>query len=173
MMNSRFKFPVAIVASCLIATAAIAEPVKLPEGTEVKIVFDQTVSSATNVQGDTFTISLAEPVNLGNGVIIPAGFKGRGEVTAAQKRGMMGRGGELNVRLEYLRIGETRVRLRGSRASEGANATGSTIALTVLFGPLGLLKKGKDITINSGHSISAFVDGDFMIDTPLPAPPAN
>lgn len=173
MFNSKFSVPAAIIAACIVSTAAIAEPVKLAEGTEIKVTFDQTISSATNVQGDTFTISLADPINLGNGVVIPAGFKGRGEVSAAEKRGMMGRGGELNVRLEYIRIGETRVPLRGNRASEGANSTGSTIALTVLFGPLGLLKRGKDITINSGQTITAFVDGDVMIETPVAAPPKN
>jgi hypothetical protein len=104
--------------------SVVGQTVVLPEGTELKLQFDERLSSATNRQGDTFTISLIQPITLANGTVIPAGFKGRGEVTAAEKRGMMGRGGDLSVRLEYIRIGQTRVAVRASRSSEGAAALG-------------------------------------------------
>jgi hypothetical protein len=35
---------------------------------------------------------------------------------------------------------------------------GATVALTVLFGPLGLLKRGHDIDINPGSPITGYVD---------------
>jgi hypothetical protein len=154
------------------ASTATSGSVMLPEGTELKLQFNERLSSATNRQGDTFTVSLTEPVTLSNGVVIPAGFRGRGEVTAAERRGMMGRGGDLSVRLEYIRIGQTRVGIRANRSSEGQAAMGSTIALTVLFGPLGLLKRGKDIDIPRGQEIIAFVDAPTSIPLPIAAAPA-
>lgn len=48
---------------------------------------------------------------------------------------------------------------------------GFTIALTVLFGPLGLLKRGHDIEIKPGQTLTAYVDQDAEIDLPLPPPP--
>lgn len=155
------------------AAIATAQSVVLPEGTELKLQFNERLSSATNRQGDTFTISLTQPITLADGTVIPAGFRGRGEVTAAEKRGFMGRAGDLSVRLEYLRIGTTRVGVRANRTSEGQGALGSTVVLTVLFGPLGLLKRGKDIDIPRGQEITAFVDSPATIPTPIAAPPAG
>jgi hypothetical protein len=35
---------------------------------------------------------------------------------------------------------------------------GSTVALTVLFGPLGLLRKGKEAKIKAGTVLTAYTD---------------
>lgn len=164
--------PVAASAQTAATTASLQSAI-LPEGTELKLQFNERLSSATNRQGDTFTVSLTQPVTLADGTVIPAGFRGRGEVTSAEKRGFMGRAGDLSVRLEYLRIGTTRVGIRANRTSEGQGALGSTIALTVLFGPLGLLKRGKDIDIPRGQEITAYVDAPTTIPKPIAAPPAS
>lgn len=75
------------------------------------------------------------------------------------------------MRLNYIRVGDTRVRLRASKRGEGKGAMGATIALTVLFGPLGLLKRGHDIEIKPGQTLTAYVDQDAEIDLALPPPP--
>lgn len=137
----------------------------------MQLRFDERISSATSVQGDRFSISLVEPLTLSDGTVIPAGYRGTGEVTAAEKRGFMGQAGQLNVRLDSLRIGGTRVPLRASRGQEGKGAMGATIALTVLFGPLGLLKRGHDITIPQGQTLEAYTDRDATVALPLAPPP--
>lgn len=170
--------PVAAVAQPSAAQAPPPAPsvtpptLHIPEGTELSIRFEDEVSSASATVGDEFTISSVDPVTLPDGKVLPAGFKGVGEVTAAHKRGMMGKGGELNVRLDYLKVGNTRVRLRGSKGGSGQDSTGATVALTVLFGPLGLLKHGHDITINKGQKIVAYVDQDVDVPLPVSAVPA-
>lgn len=156
-----------------VAAGAAPTSIRIPEGTEMLVRFDEGLSSGRNSQGDKFSISLDDSVDLGGGVILPAGFSGRGEVTAAQKKGFMGQAGELNVRLEYIRVGETRIRLRASKGGEGKGAVGATVALTVLFGPLGLLKRGHDIEITPGQTITAFVDQDVTLPLPVPAPPVR
>ncbi|MDB5439170.1 MAG: hypothetical protein JWM33_1597 [Caulobacteraceae bacterium] len=137
------------------------------------IRFNDNLSSGKNSEGDKFSISLDDQIKLSDGTTIPAGYGGRGEVTAAKKKGMMGQAGELNVRLDYIRVGDDRIRLRASKGGEGKGAMGATIALTVLFGPLGLLKHGHDIEIKSGQTITAYVDQDASITTPLSPPPKD
>lgn len=163
--------PATLQAQTAAVAATTVQSVSLPEGTELKLQFNENLSSATNRQGDTFTVSLAKAITLADGTIIPAGFRGRGEVTAAEKRGFMGRAGDLSVRLQYIRIGATQVSIRANRTSEGQGALGSTVALTVLFGPLGLLKRGKDIEIPRGQEITAFVDAPTSIPLPIAAAP--
>lgn len=100
---------------------------------------------------------------MGDTVVAKAGAKAIGKVTHTKKAGMMGKAGELNMRLEYLKVGDLRVRLRGYKGKEGEGKEGTAIVLTVLFGPLGLLKKGKNIEIKEGTSLNAFVDEDIKM----------
>lgn len=144
--------------------------VKLTEGTPVTIRFDEKLSSAFNSQGDQFSISLNDRIALADGGEIQSGYRGKGEVTAAAKRGYMGKAGTLNVRVNYIRIGDKKVYLRANKSQDGKDALGSTIALTVLFGPLGLLKRGHDVDIMSGQEIVAYVDRDAEIDLSTPPP---
>ena len=145
--------------------------VRIPEGTEVRIQFDEQLSSATASSGDTFSISTDEDIRLSDGTIIRAGYRGKGEVTSADKNGMMGKAGQLNVRLIYMKIGDMRVRLRASKGEEGKNAVTSTVVLTVLFGPLGLIKHGHNIVIPKGQTMVAYVDDDTDIPFPVAPPP--
>ena len=138
----------------------------IPEGTELNITFMDELSSAHSTVGDTFTISSDEPIDLGHGASLPAGLTGAGEVTSVHKKGMMGKAGDLSVRLNYLKLGSYKIKLRGSKGAEGDAKIGTTVVLTVLFGPLGLLKHGKDVTIAKGQKLKAYVDQD--VDVALP-----
>ena len=77
----------------------------LTEGTDVPLQFDEDISSKTSAEGDEVTFVLAEDIKVGDVVVIKAGAKAQGEVTNAKKAGMMGKAGELNVRLNYLKVG--------------------------------------------------------------------
>jgi hypothetical protein len=154
------------------ATTAMPAPGKLllQEGTEIDLKFGQDLSSKTAEEGDSVELTLAQDVKVGDVVVARAGCPAVGEVTHVKKAGMMGKGGELNIRLDYLKVGGTRVMLRGSKGREGNDATGATVALTVLFGPIGLIKHGKNIEIKQGTPLKAYVDSDTSL---LPAPPAS
>jgi hypothetical protein len=167
-------YKAAVAALFVVAgSAAYAEPVKVPEGTEVVISVEDKLSSETNKEGDRFSISLADDVILADGTKLPAGLKGAGEVTHAKKKGMMGKPGELNVRFDYLKAGDTKIKLRGQKGAEGDARYGTTITLTVLFGPLGLIKHGKDVEIKPGQKMTIFTDSDATIDLPGPVTPVS
>ena len=161
----------AAITVCLAPWAAWAAEVHVPEGTEFPIRFEDALSSKTSSEGDRFTISLADDVKLPDGTVLPAGYRGVGEVTGAEKNGMLGKAGSLNVRFDYIKIGDVRVRVRGNKGKEGNGAVGSVVVLTVLFGPLGLIKKGHNVEIKAGQQMVAYVDEDAQLPTPIAPPP--
>lgn len=171
-MKNLYKAAVAAL-FVMAGSAAHAQTVKVPEGTEVVISVEDKLSSETNKEGDRFSISLADEVVLADGTKLPAGLKGAGEVTHAKKKGMMGKPGELNVRFDYLKVGDTKIKLRGQKGAEGDARYGTTITLTVLFGPLGLIKHGKDVEIKPGQKMTIFTDSDATVDLAGAATPAS
>lgn len=136
---------------------------KLHEGDEVNLTFAQDLSSKTASEGDPVALTLADDLKVGDVVVAKAGAHAFGEVSRAEKAGMMGKGGQLNLRLDYLKVGDTKIQLRGTKGKAGDNATGSTVALTVLFGPIGLIKHGKEVNIQKGQALKAFVAEDVAL----------
>lgn len=139
----------------------------LKEGTDVKLKFADAVDSKTATEGDPVNLVLDEDLKVGDVIVAKAGAKAVGTITNAKKAGMMGRAGELSMRLEYLIVRDSRMKLRGTKGREGEGKEGAAVALTVLFGPIGLIKHGKNVEIKSGTPLAAFVDQDFAVP---PAP---
>ncbi len=135
----------------------------LREGDDVPLKFAQGLSSKTAADGDPVIFVLASDLTVGSVVVAKEGCKAYGEVTAAHKSGMMGKAGELNIRLDHLKVGDTKIHLRGSKGKEGESGTTSTVVLTVLFGPIGLIKHGKNIDIKEGTPLTAYVADDVAL----------
>jgi hypothetical protein len=150
------------------APGQITEPAKLvlKEGTDVHLKFAQDISSKTAEEGDSVALVLDEDIKVGDVTVAKAGAKAVGTVTNSKKAGMMGKAGELNMRLEYLIMPDSRLRLRGSKGKEGEGKEGATVALTVLFGPIGLIKHGKNVDVKQGTPITVYVDQDFVVPAP-------
>lgn len=138
----------------------------LREGEDVNLKFAQDLSSKTSSEGDPVALILVDDLKVGNVVVAKAGAHAVGEVTKAEKSGMMGKAGELNLRLDYIKVGDTKIRLRGTKGKEGASGTTGAVVLTVLFGPIGLIKHGKNVEIKQGSALHAFVSDDVAL---LPA----
>jgi hypothetical protein len=146
---------------------------KVVEGDAFPIRLEEALSSKTAQEGQRFSIILDDDVTLGDGTVLRAGYRGVGEIVDAKKNGMMGKSGKLSVRLEYLRIGDQRIRLRGQKAAAGDHRTGTQIVGVVLVGVFAGFIKGKNTTIPKGARITAFADQDLDLTTPVPAPPAD
>ncbi len=147
-----------LLAVTYVATAELAvaqdqpdQPQKytLKEGTDVDLKFAEAISSKTATTDDRVNFELDRDAV--------------GTVVHAKKAGMMGKGGELSVRLEYVVVGDNRVRLRASKGAEGDDKVGTAVVLTVLFGPLGLIKHGKNIDIKAGSALRGYVDQDITL----------
>jgi hypothetical protein len=147
--------------------AATTAPLILRDGTDVPLKFAQDISSKTAAEGDSVTFVLDSDLKVGDVVVAKAGCRAVGEVTKASKSGMMGKAGDLSIRLDYLKVGDQKVRLRGNKGKEGESGATGAVVLTVLFGPIGLIKHGKNVEIKSGASFPAFVSDDITL------PPAS
>ena len=62
-----------------------------------------------------------------------------------------------------MKCGETKIRLRGSQGREGEGAEATAVTLTVLFGPVGLIKHGKNVEVKEGTPMMAYVDQDYKL----------
>jgi hypothetical protein len=139
----------------------------LKEGIDVKLKFAEDISSKTATTDDPVTLTLDEDLKVGDVVVVKAGAKAYAIVSNTKKAGMLGKGGELNIRLDYLKADSAKIKLRGTKARQGEDKTTTAIVLTVLLGPVGLIKHGKDIEVKSGTPLTAFVADDTAL-TPAP-----
>jgi hypothetical protein len=144
--------------------APVPAQLLLTEGTEVPLTFDQDLSSKTANDGDPIELVLAQDLKVGDVVVARVGSKAVGEVTNAKKSGMMGKPGELNIKLDYLKVGSVKVHLRGSKGKEGDSGTAGVVVLTALFGVVGFVHHGKQVEIKKGTAITVFVADDVHLD---------
>lgn len=160
------------LATLAMATSAFAE-IKVPEGTEFAVRLEEAISSSSATEGDRFTISLDDDVKLPDGTVLRAGYRGVGEVVEARDNGMLGKNGKLNVRLNYLKVGDERIRLRANKGAKGETRVGATVATVILFWPAAPFIKGKDVSIKKGTIMTAYADQDMVLPDPLAPPPAD
>jgi hypothetical protein len=70
-----------------------------------------------------------------------------------------------------MKVGSYKVHLRGTKGREGDSKVGTAVALTVLFGPIGLIKHGKNVDVKQGTPLTAYVADDIDLP-PAGEPPA-
>ena len=150
-----------VVTATTPAPSPAPERLVLKEGADVNLKFSQDLSSKTAAEDDPVNLVLDQDLKIGDIVIAKAGAKAVGTITHVKKAGMIGKAGELNMRLQYLIVGDTRLKLRGTKGKEGQGKEGTAVALTVLFGPIGLIKHGKNVDIKEGTPLLAYTDENF------------
>lgn len=152
------------------ATAADPAKVMLKDGTEVNLKLAQALSSKTAAIGDSVELVLDQDLVVDKSLVARKGARAEAVVSNVKKAGRAGRGGELNLRLEYVKAGDTKVNLRGAQAKNGDNQTAATIGLVVAFGLLGFLKHGKQAEVQEGTPVKAYVNEDVQVASLGPAP---
>jgi len=136
----------------------------LPDGTEFTVVTVDEITSKTAAEGDPLTFKVAEDVKVDGQTVIAKDTIVKGSVAQAKKAGMMGRGGSLGIRVEStMTVDSQKLKLRSTKGKEGDDKTGTTVALVVLFGPLGFLKKGKNAVIKPGTQIKVYTDEEKKV----------
>ncbi|MGA2048752.1 MAG: PEGA domain-containing protein [Terracidiphilus sp.] len=147
-------------------------PHTLLDGTPVKLRLSETISSADAKVGQEIPFEVVDDVNVDQAVVLPKGSTAIANVTEADHKKSMGRGGKLNISISYARLkDQEKVALRATKDSKGGGhvgaMTGAMVATAIVFfpaAPLFLFIKGKDITIPQGTEITAFVEGDMHLD---------
>ncbi len=159
---------VTLIMAALPLSALAARRVAIPGGTPVTISIVDKLDSGTANVGDTFEFKANENVVVGGWVVAARGAAGRGEVTSVDRAGSHGHSGNLGLKFDYIyavdgeKIGLSTVGKKDTgKGNKGASST-ATIASTLLLGPVGLFAhnfvRGKNVTIDSTRTFSAFVD---------------
>lgn len=137
----------------------------IPDGMEFTVVTIDEITSKTAAEGDPLTFKVPNDVVIDGQTVIAKDSLVKGVVAQAKKAGMMGRGGSLGIRVESgMTIDNQKLKLRSTKGKEGDDKTGTTVALVVLFGPLGFLKKGKNAVIKPGTEIKVYTDEEKKVE---------
>ena len=156
----------------------VVEAVVVPAGTTLTVRLGQAVGSKISSPGQSFTATLATPVEVGGRTIIPAGAAARGVVTEAKPLGRFKGGAVLQIKLNSVTVNGTEHSIDSSavtRSEKGkgkrtAVLTGGGAGLGALIG--GLAGGGKGAAIGAlagagaGGAGSAFTGNKDVV---LPA----
>jgi hypothetical protein len=112
-------------------------PVTIPAGTVITVRTAQAMSSKTSQAGETFTATVAQPVNVGGAMAIPDGAKATGTVVAAHPLGRFKGGAMLQVRLSSVEIDGQSVPVDSSSVARSEKGKGKRSA-TFIGGGAGL-----------------------------------
>ena len=138
-----------------VATTAHARP-RLPEGTEIRVQTESDLSSKTAEVGDIVYLRVSDPVNFNGRVVIPDGARVTGHISEARHRGIFGRAGKLEIAVDTVAVGQTNLRLRGGKNSNGKGQGTLSIATAVLVAPVAGVITGKSAVIKQGTEFIVF-----------------
>lgn len=129
------------------------------------------MSSKDAKPNEKVDFEVLEDIKVNDLIVVKHGAMAIGTVTDAHPKRSMGRGGKLDINIDYVQLvsGEKaplRAVKGGSGGSHTGAMTGAMVATGILFfpaAPLFLFMHGKDITIPQGTEVTAYI----AADTPL------
>jgi hypothetical protein len=144
----------------------------LEDGTPIKLVLGETISSADAVVGQLVSFEVVEDIIVDGVVVVPKGGTAWATVTAAEHKKRMGRGGKLDLNIDKVRLADgSKTLLSAVKNTKGGGhtgaMTGAIVATSLILWPAApffLFMHGKDITIPKGTALTAFVQGDDVLD---------
>jgi len=137
----------------------------LQEGTEVPLKFAQKLSAKSAFVGEPVELVLAQDLKVGDVTIVKQGARVLGTVVAGKESENKKREAhQLAIRVNFLRAGGTKIKLRGEKSAEGKRNKNAMIEGAVLLGLSGLLMtSGKHHEIPEGSPVTAYVDEDIEL----------
>lgn len=111
--------------------------------------------------GQRFQLEVAENVEAGGQIIIPAGSPVTGEVTSVRNKGMWGKSGGINARVLFARVDGRQIRLTGQLDEKGTTGTAGVVGALVVVPIAGFFVTGTSARIPSGSPVKAFLDEDI------------
>lgn len=141
--------------------------------TPVFLKIDEPLDSDKSKIGQRFKLSLAHPLEIAGGLIIPAGTTGGGEVVHAAKSRAMGKAGELVLAARYLDYQGARIPLRSLRYGKGQGKDNVETTMWVGLAVSGLITPfitGGEVRIPAGADVWAKVAADVSFPPPAQAP---
>jgi len=122
-------------------------PVTLATGTLVTVEFQQKLSSHESTEGQEFSVRVAEPVRVAEGIAIPTGSVVAGRVTEAKPAKKIGGSARLAVEFVSVRL-----------------PSGETLPFAAAFSSKGKSSTGKDVGIIAGAAAGGAILGNQVLD---------
>lgn len=143
----------------------VAGTVLLKEGTEVRLELAQQLTGRSAVVGDPVEFVLAEDLLVGEALVARKGARVLGSVMEGKESEKKRRQPKsLRVRVDFLKVGDSKIPLRGEQAAVGKRNKNAMIAGSAALGLTGLLlTMGKKYQIPAGTSVIAYVDQDVEL----------
>jgi hypothetical protein len=136
--------------------------VTLREGAPVSLAFSQGLSSKTAVQGDSVTLTLVNNLVVDGVTVAKAGGQVFCQASYVKRAAPPGKSGSLSLQLDYLQVGEKKVKLRGSKDKSGVREVQYSAPYHLKW-PMGLLRTGDDIELKPGTTLTVFVAEDISL----------
>ncbi|MBV9397891.1 MAG: hypothetical protein JO062_07920 [Bryobacterales bacterium] len=133
----------------------------LPAGTQISVRLIDSIDSEKDKSGDEFRASLADPITIGDNVIVPRGADARVRLTEDKQSGKFTGKAELTVQLLSVVVNGKTVPISTSSVTEYSKSqTGSTVKRAAIVGAAGaiiggLAGGGKGAGIGAGAGAAA------------------
>jgi hypothetical protein len=145
----------------------------IPDGTPVKLQTVRTISSAHAQEGDRLDFVVVKDVTVGGFTIIQAGTIASGSVVAVKGKRFLGIGGKVVIKLDSVElITGDEVALRARKVIKGSSRTKLIAVEMIVSGlvylpaaPIFLLSRGRDSTVLKGTEVTAYINGDALVQT--------
>jgi hypothetical protein len=169
------KLITGISATMLLAAQTLAQApgtITLDDGTPVRLRTTNSISSADAHVDDRVDFEVVEDIKVGDVVVVRRGTTAIGTVTEAQSKRRMGRGGKLNVNIDFTKtVAGEKISLRGVKDVQGGGhtgaMTGAMVGTAIVFWPAApffLFMHGKDITVPKGHEFNVYSSGAVTLN---------
>ncbi len=109
----------------------------LEDGTPIKLVLGETISSADAQVGQEVSFEVVEDILVQGVVVIPKGSNAWATITAAEHKRRMGRAGKLDLNVDKVRLADgEKALLKATKDAQGGSHTGAMVgamAATAIF----------------------------------------
>lgn len=120
-------------------------------GTSLVVEINEPLASSTHKRGDTFSITLIEPLLYEGVEILAAGTRGTGEIVHAAAARGGGAPGELLIAARTLETPYGQLLLRGFKlGATGDDNSSMAIGVSLAAGPFAMFIRGREIVIPAG-----------------------
>jgi hypothetical protein len=117
------------------------------------------LTSETATVGEAVNLEVYDNVLVNGAIVVAAGTPVKGTIAAVSKAGRLGKSGNISIRVESTEtVDGQRLRLRATKTQISNDATGGTIALSLIVSPLFLFRKGNDVAYQPGTRITVYAD---------------
>lgn len=147
-----------------VGASAKGEPVTVPQGTNVILIFDNALSSKTAKVGETVSLHVKNAVKADGHTVLAAGTRVTATISQVDKRKPYGINAQMRMALNPVRSTygkmitlEPRSKGKYIGGKKTNEAAGATAGGAILLGPVGLVGgyfiHGKSVTIKAGDQL--------------------